>query len=109
MADIFISYHSADRPRAEALRRWFEECDWSVWIDREIGIGEGWEQRLQNELEAARLVVVLWSAQARRSEWVQREASAAAADGWSRQSQADSEGRLLPGSRSTPRRPRFRM
>ena len=81
MADIFISYHSADRPRAEALRRWFEECDWSVWIDREIGIGEGWEQRLQKELEAARLVVVLWSAQARRSEWVQREATAAAADG----------------------------
>ena len=77
MADIFISYTSSDRPRAETLRAWFEEAGWSVWIDREIDLGEGWEDRVHKELGRARLVVVLWGAEARRSKWVQQEAAAA--------------------------------
>ena len=81
MADIFISYTSSDRPRAERLKAWFEEAGWSVWIDREIDLGEAWKERIQNELDRARLVVVLWSAEARRSEWVQQEAAAAQQSG----------------------------
>ena len=81
MADIFLSYHSSDRPRAEALQAWLEELGWSVWIDREIAVGEGWEDRIARELSTARVVIVLWSAQARRSEWVQREAAAALKQG----------------------------
>lgn len=81
MADIFVSYHSSDRPRAEVLRTWFEECGWSTWIDREIDVGEPWKHRIDKELNTARVVVVLWSAQARRSEWVQHEANTAAGDG----------------------------
>lgn len=77
MADIFLSYTSSDRPRAERLKAWFEEAGWSVWIDRDISLGEDWAHRIQKELESARLVVVLWGAEARRSEWVQREAIAA--------------------------------
>jgi TIR domain-containing protein len=75
MADIFISYTSSDRPRAERLKCWFEEAGWTTWIDREIELGEGWEERIQSELESARVVIVLWGAEARRSEWVQREAA----------------------------------
>ena len=81
MSDIFISYASPDRPRAERLKAWFEEAGWSVWIDREIDLGEGWEQRIQDELDRAALVVVLWGAEARRSEWVQREADVARQSG----------------------------
>lgn len=81
MADIFISYASADRPRAERPKAWFEEAGWSVWIDREIDLGEGWEQRIHDELDRAALVVVLWGATARRSEWVQREANVAQQSG----------------------------
>jgi hypothetical protein len=77
MADIFLSYVSSDRPRAERLKAWFEEAGWSVWIDRDISLGEDWAHRIQKELESARLVVVLWGAEARRSEWVQKEAIAA--------------------------------
>jgi len=77
MADIFLSYTSSDRPRAETLKSWFEEAGWSVWIDRDISLGENWEHRIQKELEGAKLVVVLCGAEARRSEWVQREAMAA--------------------------------
>lgn len=77
MADIFVSYASSDRPRAERLKAWFEEAGWSAWIDRDISLGEDWADRIQRELDSARLVVVLWGAEARRSEWVQREAIAA--------------------------------
>jgi len=81
VADIFLSYKSADRPRAEVLRGWFEALGWSVWIDRKIDLGEGWEARIDSELTAARLIVVLWGAEARHSPWVQREAQAALASG----------------------------
>jgi len=74
MVDIFVSYESSDRPRAEALRSLFEDFGWTVWIDREIPVGADWENHIENELWSARLVVVLWGAQARRSDWVQREA-----------------------------------
>jgi hypothetical protein len=77
MADILISYASSDRPRAETLKTWFEDAGWSVWIDRDIDLGDDWEARIHEELETAKLVVVLWGAEARRSEWVQREAAAA--------------------------------
>jgi hypothetical protein len=77
MVDIFVSYESSDRPRAEALQSLFEEFGWTVWIDREIPVGEAWEAHIDHELSSARLIVVLWGAQARRSEWVQREAEVA--------------------------------
>src|SRR6516225_7327947 len=32
MAEIFVSYKSSDRPRAETLKSWFEGAGWSVWI-----------------------------------------------------------------------------
>jgi hypothetical protein len=81
MTDIFISYRSSDRPRAETLKKWFEDAGWTVWIDHDIDIGEQWEKRIETELATARLVVVLWSAEARRSEWVQREANIALESG----------------------------
>jgi TIR domain len=81
MADIFVSYKSADRPRAETLKSWFERAGWSVWIDRGIEIGEEFEPRIARELESARLIAVVWSAEARRSDWVLREAEFARRNG----------------------------
>jgi hypothetical protein len=81
MADIFISYKTSDRPRAEVIRGWFEAAGWSVWIDREVEIGQPWEGRIVEALAAAKVVVVIWSAEARRSDWVLREAKAALEDG----------------------------
>jgi TIR domain-containing protein len=80
MADIFISYKSSDRPRAETLRGWFEAAGRTVWIDRETEIGEGWE-KIEKELASSRVVVVIWGAEARRSKWVVREATTALEDG----------------------------
>jgi hypothetical protein len=57
MADIFISYKSSDRPRAETLSSWLQALGLSVWLDREIDLSEGWEARIDKELHEARLVV----------------------------------------------------
>jgi TIR domain-containing protein len=75
--DIFLSYKSSDRPRAETLRQWFEQAGWSVWMDRGTEVGEEWEPRIEHELKSARLIVVLWGAEARQSAWVRREAELA--------------------------------
>jgi hypothetical protein len=77
MADIFLSYASSDRAKADALRRWFEAAGWSVWWDRETDVGGDWESTLRRELEKARVVVVLWCPQSRRSAWVLHEARSA--------------------------------
>jgi len=50
MSDIFISYKSSDRPRAEILKTWFEGAGWTVWIDHDINIGEEWEKRIEMNL-----------------------------------------------------------
>ena len=78
MNDIFISYDSADRPIAQKFADALESRGWSVWWDREIPLGKAFDQVIEEELNAARCVIVLWSNQSVRSRWVKTEAAAAA-------------------------------
>jgi hypothetical protein len=78
MNDIFISYDSADRPIAQKFADVLEARGWSVWWDREIPLGKAFDQVIEEELNAARCVIVLWSNQSVRSRWVKTEAAAAA-------------------------------
>jgi hypothetical protein len=78
MAQIFVSYARADRPRAEQLARALESAGWSVWWDREIPPGRSFDDVIEEALTAARCVVVLWSQASVRSEWVKTEAAEAA-------------------------------
>jgi hypothetical protein len=77
MADVFLSYAREDRQHAEALARALEHAGWGVWWDRELLPGVSYERVIEDELSAARCVVVLWSASARESNWVRDEASLA--------------------------------
>ncbi|NUS31373.1 MAG: toll/interleukin-1 receptor domain-containing protein [Streptomyces sp.] len=81
MADIFLSYASADRVKARTLSELFESAGWSVWWDRHTEGGTEWEAALEHELNTARCVLVLWTRQSILSEWVHREARAARARG----------------------------
>jgi formylglycine-generating enzyme required for sulfatase activity len=74
MADIFISYAREDRSRIEPLAKAFEELGWSVWWDWTIPVGKTWRQVISEELEAAACVVVAWSNDSIKSEWVMEEA-----------------------------------
>lgn len=77
MTDVFISYARADQPVSAALCTLLESEGWDVWFDQELRAGEKWESSLLEVLEAAKVVVVLWSAHALKSPWVAREAKVA--------------------------------
>lgn len=77
MADIFISYASEDRGWVRKLATTLEESGWSVWWDRDIIIGQAFDQVIEHELEIAKSIIVVWSKNSIYSEWVKNEASVA--------------------------------
>jgi hypothetical protein len=81
MSDVFISYAREDRATAQRLAAALEARGWSVWWDREIPVGHSFDQVIEQQLEAARSVVVLWSQDSAASEWVKNEAGFAAEKG----------------------------
>lgn len=78
MAEIFISYARADRERAQALARALGRDGWSVWWDRDIPPGRTFDDVIEEALAVAKCVIVLWTRESIRSEWVKAEASEAA-------------------------------
>jgi hypothetical protein len=78
MAEIFISYARADRERAEKLAQALGQHGFSVWWDREIPPGRTFDEVIEEALSDARCVVVLWSRDSVKSEWVKTEAAEAA-------------------------------
>ena len=77
MSDIFISYAREDREKAKALAVIFEAQGWSVWWDRNIPAGKSFDSIIEAEIEAAKCIVVLWSANSATSDWVKGEAGEA--------------------------------
>lgn len=77
LSDIFISYASADRERARLLADVLAEQGWSVWWDRIIPPGKQFDEVIEEALDAAKCVVVLWSQASAASTWVKTEAAEA--------------------------------
>jgi hypothetical protein len=75
MSDIFVSYNSSDRLKAQELGRRLEKEGWSVWWDRKIPPGQSFSKVLEEALNSAKCVVVLWSKRSVASDWVQNEAA----------------------------------
>ncbi len=74
MSDIFISYNNKDKAKAELFARAFERESWSVFWDKAIPPGKTFDQYINEQLEAAKCVVVLWSEGSVDSDWVKEEA-----------------------------------
>jgi hypothetical protein len=77
ISDIFISYATDDRARAEILAAALEQQGWSVWWDRKIPPGKAFDEVISEALNGARCVIVLWSAVSVKSNWVKEEAGRA--------------------------------
>ena len=72
---VFVSYARPDEKAAKAIIRTLEQSGFSVWWDGLIPGGERFGAHISAALEGARAVIVLWSANASRSDWVKDEAS----------------------------------
>lgn len=74
MAQVFLSYASEDRETAAVLAGALRNRGLSVWWDRNIPLGRTFDEVIQEQLEAAGCVVVLWSPASTASRWVRAEA-----------------------------------
>jgi hypothetical protein len=81
MSDIFISYARVDRPRAATIAKALEDHGWSVWWDWRIPAGKTFRQVIQEQLDQALCVIVLWSAKSVTRTWVIEEAAEGAQRG----------------------------
>jgi len=61
VTDLFVSYKAEDRARVAPLVHALEADGYRVWWDAEIGGGEQWREEICRHLDAARLVIVVWS------------------------------------------------
>lgn len=74
MPHIFISYASEDRPIAQALAEALQREGWTVWWDRKIPVGKSFHEVIEDAIDAARCVVVIWTQTSVESDWVRNEA-----------------------------------
>jgi len=61
LAQVFISYKSEDRARLKPLVAALEAEGFSVWWDQHIGGGTNWREEIETHLDAAKVVIVVWS------------------------------------------------
>lgn len=74
MTEIFLSYASSDRNKAEALVSALQRQGWAVFWDLAVPAGLTWDDYIGGKLDEAKCVVVAWSETAVRSRYVREEA-----------------------------------
>jgi TolB-like protein len=80
LSDIFISYARSTEGQARRIAEALRAMGHQVWRDDELPAHRAYAEVIEERLRLARAVVVLWSADAAKSEWVQSEADRARAD-----------------------------
>lgn len=77
MADVFLSYARPSADVAKRVAAGLRSAGFSVWFDEHLPAHRVYSEVIEEQLEAARAVVVLWSNQAAASQWVRSEANRA--------------------------------
>lgn len=77
MSDLFISYARENRELAEDLARALQAQGISVWWDRDLKGGTEFATVIEQQLAAAKVVMVLWSEPSVRSGFVRDESTRA--------------------------------
>jgi hypothetical protein len=77
VANVFISYARRDKERVARLTEALEGEGLSVWWDSDLVPGRRYRTIIAEQLAAADSVIVVWTAAALQSDWVQDEAEEA--------------------------------
>jgi len=72
---IFLSYAHADRAKAQRLASILEQAGYTVWWDALVEGGSRFAKSIDEALDKADAVVVLWSKHSVESDWVRDEAA----------------------------------
>src|SRR5258708_3558463 len=81
MSDIFISYARSTEAQAQAVAEALRGLGYGVWRDDELPAHRAYAEVIEERLRSAKAVVVMWSAEAVKSQWVRAEANVARAAG----------------------------
>ena len=77
MSDIFISYARPNEALAKQVAEALLAAGYNVWRDDELPAHRAYSDVIEERIKEAKAVLVLWSNQAVRSQWVRAEADAA--------------------------------
>ncbi len=77
MSDIFISYARSTAAKAQQVADALRALGYEVWRDDELPAHRSYGEVIEERLRLAKAVVVIWSAEAAKSQWVQSEADLA--------------------------------
>jgi hypothetical protein len=77
MADVFISYSKSRRALTHALARHLEAEGFSVWWDTELLPADNFRAEINRQLDLATAVIIVWTPESIKSEWVCAEADRA--------------------------------
>jgi peptidoglycan hydrolase-like protein with peptidoglycan-binding domain len=75
--EIFVSYSKDDAVRVQVLVAAIEREGWKVFWDQEILPGEDWESSIGVHLDAAPVVIAVWSKHSVKSRYVRSETNRA--------------------------------
>ncbi len=99
MSDIFISYARSTEGQARQVAEALRALGYGVWRDDELPAHRDYSEVIEERLRAAKAVVVVWSAEAVKSQWVRAEADLAREAGTLVQLTLDSAPRPMPFNR----------
>jgi adenylate cyclase len=77
MSDIFVSYARPNENQARQAADALRSAGYNVWRDDELPAHRAYSEVIEERIKSARAVLVLWSNDADRSQWVRAEADAA--------------------------------
>jgi adenylate cyclase len=77
MTDIFISYARGSAGEAQTVAELLRGLAYGVWRDDQLPAHRPYAEVIEERLHQAKAVVVIWSAEAVKSQWVRAEADVA--------------------------------
>jgi adenylate cyclase len=77
MSEVFISYARHTEGAARLIEAELRALGYEVWRDDELPAHRAYAEVIEERLKSSKAVVVLWSAEAVKSQWVRAEAEVA--------------------------------